>query len=183
MRSLVAKGLVESRPKAGTHVRDPRHWNLLDPDILGWMLSDDPDPGFVRDLFELREMIEPHAAALAALHHDAQSLAAIERALDAMEAHGLSQEGGREADRAFHAAIFDAGGNRFLIALSVSIESAVGLTTRFKQKNQANPRDSIGDHKAVYRAIASRDADEAARATRKLIQLAWADMGLAEGRP
>ncbi len=181
MRSLVAKGLVESRPKVGTHVRDPRHWNLLDPDILAWMLSDDPDPGFVRDLFELREMIEPNAAAMAALHREAQHLAVMEQALEGMQTHGLAQEEGRKADRDFHAAIFDAGGNRFLVALSVSIETAVGLTTHLKQKNQANPRDSLGDHRAVFQAIINRDAEEAARATRELIRLAWSDMGLTGG--
>lgn len=179
MRSLVAKGLVESRPKVGTHVRDPRHWNLLDPDVLAWTLSDDPAPDFVRDLFQLREMIEPNAAAMAALHRKDEHLAAMERALEAMQAHGLAREDGRKADRNFHAAIFDAAGNRFLVAMSVSIETAVGLTTHFKQKNQASPRDSLDDHKAVYRAIADRDADGAARTSRELIRLAWSDMGLA----
>ena len=145
------------------------------------MLSDDPDPGFVRDLFELREMIEPNAAAMAALHRDAQHLAIMEEALHGMQTHGLRKEEGREADRRFHSAIFDAGGNRFLVALSVSIETAVGLTTKLKQKNQAKPRDSLGDHRAVFQAIINRDAEEAARATRELIRLAWSDMGLTGG--
>lgn len=179
MRSLVAKGLVESRPKVGTHVRDPRHWNLLDPDVLAWMLSDDPAPDFVRDLFQLREIIEPNAAAMAALYREDEHLAAMEQALETMQAHGLAREDGRKADRNFHAAIFDAAGNGFLVALSVSIETAVGLTTHFKQKNQADPRDSLDDHRAVYRAIVDRNADGAARTSRELIRLARSDMGLA----
>ena len=179
LRSLTAKGLVESRPKAGTHVRDPGNWNLLDPDILTWMLSDDPDPCFVQDLFELREMIEPSAAALAALRREADHVAAMEHALEAMQEHGLAREDGRAADRAFHATIFDAANNRFLLTLSVSIEAAVGLTTRFKQKNQTDPRNSLEDHRAVYRAIANRDADGAMHASQELIRLAWSDMKLA----
>ena len=66
IRILVSKGLVESRPKAGTHVTARDKWNLLDPEILGWMFSGKPDDGFIRDLFELRAVIEPAAAAMAA---------------------------------------------------------------------------------------------------------------------
>ena len=66
MRFLIAKGLLESRPKAGTHVTPRHRWNLLDPDVLAWMFTRRPDPHFVRDLFELRGIVEPAAAALAA---------------------------------------------------------------------------------------------------------------------
>ncbi|HEY0198769.1 MAG TPA: GntR family transcriptional regulator, partial [Rhodanobacter sp.] len=33
MKVLSAKGLVESRPKVGTRVRDPRFWHQLDADV------------------------------------------------------------------------------------------------------------------------------------------------------
>src|SRR6187431_591366 len=36
LRVLVGKGLLQSRPKSGTKVRDPEHWNHLDPDVLRW---------------------------------------------------------------------------------------------------------------------------------------------------
>ena len=35
-RTLSAKGLVDSRPKAGTRVSPLRQWSLLDPDLLAW---------------------------------------------------------------------------------------------------------------------------------------------------
>src|SRR4029079_13759251 len=63
---LTAKGLVESRPKAGTRVLPRSRWNLLDPVVLAWAFSGEPNIGFVRDLFELRAMVEPEAARLAA---------------------------------------------------------------------------------------------------------------------
>ena len=39
IRGLIAKGLVESRPKLGTRVRDPEYWNHLDQDVLRWQLA------------------------------------------------------------------------------------------------------------------------------------------------
>ena len=65
IRILAAKGLVESRPKAGTRITSRNRWNLLDPDILAWTFEGEPDTQFIVDLFELREVIEPAAAAIA----------------------------------------------------------------------------------------------------------------------
>src|SRR5688572_27001471 len=64
MRILTAKGLLESRPRAGTRVTPRRNWNLLDPDMLEWMFAGTPDERFIGDLFELRGVIEPAAAEL-----------------------------------------------------------------------------------------------------------------------
>ena len=59
VRTLSAKGLVESRPKAGTRVSERGRWNLLDPDVLAWAFETEPGEAFIRDLFELRKIVEP----------------------------------------------------------------------------------------------------------------------------
>jgi DNA-binding FadR family transcriptional regulator len=66
VRILAAKGLVESRPKVGTRVSRPERWHLLDPDVLSWIFEREPDDRLVNGLFELRRIVEPQAAALAA---------------------------------------------------------------------------------------------------------------------
>src|SRR5205085_8165752 len=66
VRILAAKGLVESRQKAGTLVTDRSRWNMLDPEVLDWTLSINPSPAFRDALFELRSIVEPAAASLAA---------------------------------------------------------------------------------------------------------------------
>src|SRR5437762_13484700 len=43
VQALIAKGLVESRPKAGTRVLPRERWNLLDPDVLAWACAREPD--------------------------------------------------------------------------------------------------------------------------------------------
>ncbi|MFX7988724.1 GntR family transcriptional regulator, partial [Acinetobacter baumannii] len=62
IRILAAKGLVESRPKAGTRVTPRSRWNMLDVDVLAWTFEGEPDTDFIIDLFELRGVIEPAAA-------------------------------------------------------------------------------------------------------------------------
>ena len=84
VRMLAAKGLVEARPKVGTRVSALHRWHLLDPDVLGWIFSADPDPKLIDGLFELRRIVEP-AAALALLRRgDTADLKIMERAIEAM---------------------------------------------------------------------------------------------------
>jgi DNA-binding FadR family transcriptional regulator len=175
MQVLAAKGLVESRPKAGTRVLPRERWNLLDPDVLAWAFAGEPDIAFVRSLFELRTIVEPAAAGLAAQRRDRADLKAMKDALTAMRRLSLSTEAGRSADREFHAAILRATHNDALLTLSASIGAAVNLTTLFKQRLRGLPRDAIPDHVRVHDAIAAQDAPAATEAMRVLVELALED--------
>jgi len=178
---LTAKGLVESRPKAGTKVLPRNRWNLLDPEVLAWAFAGEPDRKFVRDLFELRAMVEPAAAGLAAQRADKAVLREMHAAIVAMRRHTLASEEGRAADRDFHKAILQATGNDALQVLSASIGAAVNWTTQFKQRSRALPRNPIPDHVAVYEAIAAGDPEAASRAMRVLVDLALDDTHEAMG--
>jgi DNA-binding FadR family transcriptional regulator len=176
MRILTAKGLLESRPKAGTHVTSRRRWNLLDPDMLEWMFAGKPDERFIRDLFELRGVIEPAAAALAAQRHDTADLAKMDEGLAGMRAHGLASAQGQVADREFHTALLEATRNEALISLATSVAAAVHWTTRFKQARHKHPRDPLPEHEALRAAIASRNPQRAEAAMSELLRLALEDM-------
>jgi DNA-binding FadR family transcriptional regulator len=172
---LTAKGLVESRTKAGTRVQPRSRWNLLDPDVLAWAFSGEPDLDFIRHLFELRSIVEPAAARLAATRRTHSDLTALNAALVAMRRHTLATEAGQAADRDFHDALLRATQNDALVTLSASIGAAVSWTTQFKQRTKALPRDPIPDHARVVEAVLSEDASAAESAMRHLIDLAFID--------
>ena len=69
-RVLAAKRLIVSRQKVGTSVRPKSDWNMLDHDFLAWHLGVALNDDFVDDLFQLRQMVEPQAAYLAAEARD-----------------------------------------------------------------------------------------------------------------
>ncbi len=175
MQVLTAKGLVESRPKVGTRVLPRDRWNLLDPDVLAWAFSGEPDKRFVRNLFELRAIVEPGAARLAAERRSRDDLSAMKEALAVMRRQTLATEAGRAADRDFHTAILRATQNDALVTLSASIGAAVSWTTEFKQRQRALPRNPIPDHALVYQAIAAGNTDEASGAMKRLVSLAFED--------
>lgn len=174
-RTLAAKGLVESRPRAGTRVAPRRQWSLLDPDLLAWQFEAEPSLKFVIDLFELRMVVEPTAAAFAAERRTAAQLAAMRDALDAMARHGLATEAGRVADQRFHMTMLEATQNDAMIALASSILAAIAWTTIYKQRNRALPRDPIPEHRALFDAIAAANVEAARAAMTELVRLALAD--------
>jgi DNA-binding FadR family transcriptional regulator len=175
VKVLIAKGLVESRTKSGTRVLPRERWMLLDPEVLAWALADEPNIEFVRNLFELRAIVEPAAAALAAERRTVAHLKEMKSALAAMTRHTLATEAGRAADRDFHDAILRATANDALIVLSSSIGAAVKWTTMFKLRGWTPPRNPIIDHRRVYDAIVAADPEAARVAMRSLIALALED--------
>jgi DNA-binding FadR family transcriptional regulator len=175
VRILAAKGLLESRPKLGTRVSAARSWHLLDPDVISWIFSTTPDERLLRALFELRTIVEPAAAALAAAKRSPEQLQALRRALDEMAASTLAAEAGRQADRNFHSILLEASGNPFLASLESGVAAAVSWTTVFKQRNRPLPRDPLPDHERVYQAVASGDAVAARAAMAELVHLALLD--------
>ncbi|HEX7656007.1 MAG TPA: FadR/GntR family transcriptional regulator [Sphingomonas sp.] len=175
VRILAAKGLVESRPKIGTRVSRMADWHLLDPDVLEWMFQQEPDPALLAALFELRRIVEPEAAALAARRRSDAQLDTMRDALRRMEELSLESEAGRRADQAFHAAMLDAAGNAFLASLTSGVGAAVAWTTVFKQRKGPLRRDPMPDHLRVLDAIAAEDDVAAHRAMAELIDNAFRD--------
>ena len=175
VRILAAKGLVDSRPRVGTRVSALEQWHLLDPDVLSWAFSGEPEPAVLHGLFELRTIVEPAAAALAAARRNQRHLDHMRRALDAMAAHTLHVEAGRIADQEFHAALLSATGNPFIVSLTNGVTAAVNALTEFKQRIAPLKRDPVPDHWRVYDAIAAKDAEGARNAMSELIRLAIMD--------
>lgn len=175
LRMLSGKGLIVSRPKTGTRVSDRSQWNLLDPDVLAWMFEGEPPPGFVDNLFQLRMIVEPAAAELAAQLRTPQQLSQMGHALEEMADHGLASATGQAADQRFHHIILEATRNELLVSLAGSIGAAVRWTTMFKHRRLRPPRDSIPQHRELFGAIAACDPTAAREATIALIRQAQED--------
>lgn len=178
IRVLSAKGLVHSRTKSGTRINDRLLWNMLDLDVLAWMFEAGPTPAFIRDIFELRIVVEPAAAQFAALRRDGQDISRMGHALEEMRRHGLRTPEGRAADQNFHHLILMATRNESLITLSTSVTAVVAWTTRFSRDERQESRDPMPDHDAVFEAILRGDDDGARQKMLALIRNASQDAGM-----
>nr|WP_175685288.1 FadR/GntR family transcriptional regulator [Burkholderia anthina] len=168
LRTLTSKGLIESRPKVGTRVRPRRAWNLLDADLLDWYARVAPPLAFALKLQEMREMIEPHAAALAARAHGPGGFDAIEDAVRAMAAARNIDEWVR-ADLRFHLSVLEAGGNELLVPLGALIDRTLEAQLHLNARRAHMFNASLAEHTAVSDAIRVRDEDGARRAMTTLL--------------
>ncbi len=168
LRTLTSKGLVESRPKVGTKVRRRSAWNLLDADLLEWYSQVAPQLEFALKLQEVREMVEPYAAALAARSHTRESIDALEQAHAAMAAARNIDEWVR-ADLRFHLGILTACSNELLMPLGSLIERTLESQLRLNAKRADVFNAALQQHTTVYDAIRARQPDEARAAMADLL--------------
>jgi DNA-binding FadR family transcriptional regulator len=159
-KALAAKRLIEARPRIGTTVRPPLSWNTLDPDVLAWRCATLPDASFFSQLAEMREMIEPHGAALAARHRSAEQLSAIEAAYQRM-ADAATLEAWVEADLAFHSALLHASNNLLLIPLVAVIGSALETLLSQTAQRATDFKVALPEHKRVLDAVAQQNVSAA----------------------
>lgn len=160
MRVLAAKGLIETRQKLGTRVRPHAAWNLLDPDVLAWHVAAGPDPVLARQLVELRRMIEPPAARLAAVRRTDKQLAGITEALLGMR-NATGAAAYYRADLAFHRAVFAACGNPLVDRLGDIVAAVLEVSFGLQQRSLLTVESGLPLHAAVHERIESADPDGA----------------------
>ena len=165
IKTLSGKGLVSVRPRHGTRVLPRRDWSLLDRDVLSWLVGQDkPDVELLLAVQEVRSIIEPAAAGLAAKRATKQDRERINAALAAMETSD-SEASATAADKEFHLAILDATHNPVLQGFRGAIDTI--LSTVFLVAVDSIDgwfEGNLPNHAAVARAIDEGNAKKACSA-------------------
>lgn len=178
IKMLMAKSLLTSRPKVGSRVEPRDRWNLLDRDVLAWYAASPRREQFLKTVQEFRYIVEPEAAALAALRRSEEQMAEISRACAEMGA-GTTLRARTEADTRFHMAILRAAGNELLVPLGALIESGLDSLFIFITRNTRDLDHAQRLHEEIERQIRLQNPGKARAAVRQL--LANTDDVIAEG--
>lgn len=182
LKVLTAKGLLDARPRTGTFVLPRAAWNLLDSDVMAWRAEKGLSADLLRELDELRRIIEPAAARLAAINRTDDDLVAIEASLARMgdayrvhkESHISRLDEHVQADIAFHAAILQATGNELVAHMDLMLKPILDFRDSQIPEGQQSEQ-FLGAHAAVFRAIEARDPDQAHRDMVSLLDAAAID--------
>lgn len=172
LQMLSAKGLVYSRPRVGTVVNNPLHWNFLDADMLRWRQQTVSREVFLRELFAVRRMIEPETAALAAQNIGPEMLADLQEAVIGMaRGNGERTEETVQADVAFHRLLLAASGNPLLSGLGATIEEALRASIAVTSHPEVGSRFALDKHIAVFEAVRHGNAAAARKAMTALLDI------------
>jgi DNA-binding FadR family transcriptional regulator len=173
VKVLAAKGLVVSRPKTGTRVRPPEAWNILDPDVLAWRQEGLPRSLFLDKLTEVRLILEPGAAELAARRAGRAQVAALQAALRdmraALERSPPDHEAYNEADVRFHRAIVQACDNDVIERMGAMVNTTLLVAFNAAIRVPGLPRSSLARHEAILDAIRRRQPHRARAAMVQLV--------------
>lgn len=176
VKSLVAKGLIVTGPKVGTRVLSEDQWNWFDPEVIAWQAKAGFTPEFIRDLQDLRLVVEPAAVRLAATRATADDIAAIEAAYAGMKL--AVEEGGDyiSFDLRFHQGLLRAAQNRMLAQMSKALNALLRTSFEISTARKDGPKTSLPLHRAVIDAVIARDPVRAEKAILKLINGAHQDI-------
>lgn len=175
-RVLVSKKLIDIKARAGGRVRAMATWHLLDPDVLAWRARGQDRETFSAELFELRRVIEPAAAALAAQRIAPAELEELRHAYAEMEAAGEDTGQFLAPDIRFHHIIAGAVGNSLFRAIGEVTTVALDIALRMALDAPRGQQQSLPLHKRVLDAIARQDASGAAKAMCRLVDDAERDV-------
>jgi DNA-binding FadR family transcriptional regulator len=171
VKTLAAKGLLSTKARIGTVVREPGAWNMFDPDVLAWHLDVGIDTQFLRDLADIRLAVEPRAAALAATRRTEDDLARLRDCQEEFAALVATGEAAADADLALHQAIAFASGNPFMRSIGAVVEAALRASFLLSApKDEDDRQRTIRTHARIVAAIAERDPDGAAQAMSDVIR-------------
>ncbi|MBR0714651.1 FadR/GntR family transcriptional regulator [Bradyrhizobium liaoningense] len=165
VKTLVAKGLLTTKARVGTVVRERVAWNMFDADVLAWHLDAGIDKRFLDDLAEIRLAVEPRAAALAAMQRSEGDIAELRRAMDRMRKEASDSADFADADLALHVGVARASGNLFMRSIGHVIEAALRASFLLSAPVEPEDRETVLLwHQKIVDAIAAGDTESAFQA-------------------
>ena len=183
LQALAAKGLIVARTKIGTWVADQSRWNMFDPDILSWRLEAGVDKTFMARIFEMRQTLEPMAAAAAALNRSKAQADRLLALAQAMADPSHDKASFTAIDVAFHLCLLEASGNPFMQSIGAAIATALAASFRASAPSDdpALARIAHTQHFGIATAVMAQDPQAAADAMMAVIRQGWTFSG-APGR-
>lgn len=180
VKTLREKGLVEAYSGRGTFVTNGTSQAIRQS--LDLMIRINQQEGSAH-LAELRQVLEPEIAALAAPRIEEQLLSTMREAVAIMDRNLHDPDAYVEADLDFHLALAEAVGNPLILSL---LDSIVGLLREQRSRIfnvDGGPERGQFHHKRILAAINDRDPEKAREAMRAHLKQVLSDSSSSVKKP
>jgi DNA-binding FadR family transcriptional regulator len=167
LKVLASLDIVDIAQGRRVAVRPQAEWDYLSPLLAEWLPAEHVDE-LLRELHQMRELLEPELAAMAAAAISDETLARLRAELDRMASLESDPEAYLEVDHEFHMEICRAANNRILDRIMYSARW-LGTASR-RVTNQGSLPNATEAHTLIYRALEARDPDAARAAMRTHVQ-------------
>jgi len=175
---LAQKGLIQTRPRIGSQILPRKNWNLFDPDVLVWRLQIEDKTTFLKDVTEVRRLIESDAARQAARRATDREATEIKAVLGQLQE--MLDDDSRYAyedylllDIQFHTMILEASHNDLLSQIGRTIRDAVRQARQIDTSDIGIQKESLPFHKAIADGIYRKDPDAAYRSSLAMFDNIW----------
>lgn len=149
-------------------VRPIAEWDYLNPLLVEWLPEDHVDQ-LLKELHEMRLLLEPELAAKAAAAISDDALALLRSELERMASLETDPDNYLEVDLAFHMAICQAADNRILDRIMYSARWLLSASRRVT--NRHNELHKVTQaHARIFAAIEAHDPEAARQAMRTHLQ-------------
>jgi len=178
IKVLTQKGLIQTRPRVGTQVLPRENWNLFDPDVLLWRLQIEDKTTFLKNVTEVRRLIESEAARQAARRATDSEISDIKEILSEMQ--GLLNDDDRyvydnylTVDILFHSKILKASHNDLLSQIGSTVRNAVHKARESDTADIRIQKESLPFHIAIVDGISIKDPEASYKASQAMFDNIW----------
>lgn len=166
LKILASLDIVEVAQGRRVVVRPPAEWDYLSPLLIEWLPTEIVGD-LLQELHQMRVLLEPELAAMAAAVVTGESLDRLKAGVDRMAELEADPNAYLEVDHEFHMEICRAADNRILDRIMYSARWLGTASRRITNEAPAALRKATCDHTEIYEAIVARDPDRARAAMRK----------------
>lgn len=162
IRVLTNQGLIISKVGSGTYVADVQGEEFAAA-LAGVVALERKR---LADIFQVRLLLEPQIAGLAATHRAAEDLAELDGILQAQREAVAAGKDGHDEDHAFHARLAAMTGNTIIVRLTSNIADILGETRSEGLQPMERRTASVRAHELILQALHEGDAAMAEKAMR-----------------
>jgi DNA-binding FadR family transcriptional regulator len=166
LKILASLDIVDVAQGRRVTVRPRAEWDYLSPLLIEWLPTEIVTE-LLRELDQMRVLLEPELAAMAAASITDETLDRLRGVVDRMSALEAEPDAYLEVDHEFHMEICRAADNRILDRIMYSARWLGTASRRITNEAPAALRKATNDHTEIYEALVARDPEGARAAMRK----------------